>query len=549
MRKKRLQIFLSYCHKDSNEADEIYKYLSSSEEINIIRDIIDLRPFESLDKFMDEIRRADLVIMLISRHYLQSINCMKELIKFRKEDVAFFRHYMDRMIVLFLPDVLVNEHNILTFDGSLHYVTYWLEKKSTADEKVKERIKKYGEDLSLHKFREEVFLYEKIADNLSDFLAVLRNFYFSIPFEFAKKHNYEPVLQKIKEKTSLPILIEARRRVTQLEQSIKVPSINDPKKPEFPPDNPHFPATKTYLIKIPGFGEVLLKDESSNPTGTHKDRMAWEVVVFYKKILSAQSIGQLPIRLPQCSLISSGPAAYAVQTMLRKYLLPDLKVLLDYRTPIEIKQALLSVGCELYGTDLQQQECDSTHTLEMTENIHGLDLTERNLMDPNALIYYDWMSYEILNNNPEYVFMPFGTGDPFNNVLSIATFELLADNPDPRFQGRKKDVLRKCNYLGATTNNPNSKLDKLYSAYRSQLKHIQRNIQKSLALNFCGSRTSIIEVEEEFVDDAIDFASQNGIECEPSGAAGLALFLQLKNTIPKGSRVLIVNTGKLKFMR
>ena len=49
-------------------------------------------------------------------------------------------------------------------------------------------------------------------------------------------------------------------------KSIKVPSENNPNKPEFPPEHPRFPATPTYKIKVPGFSNVWLKDESVNPT-------------------------------------------------------------------------------------------------------------------------------------------------------------------------------------------------------------------------------------------------------------------------------------------
>lgn len=63
------------------------------------------------------------------------------------------------------------------------------------------------------------------------------------------------------------------------EQTLKqiiVASENNPLKPEFPDDNPKFPATPTYKIAVPGFSDVWIKDKSFNPTGTHKDRMAWE---------------------------------------------------------------------------------------------------------------------------------------------------------------------------------------------------------------------------------------------------------------------------------
>ena len=81
------------------------------------------------------------------------------------------------------------------------------------------------------------------------------------------------------------------RREEKILKSIVIRSENDPKKPEFPPENPKFPATPTYRIKIPGFSNVWLKDESKNPTGTHKDRMAWEIVVTYRDFLCAKKRG------------------------------------------------------------------------------------------------------------------------------------------------------------------------------------------------------------------------------------------------------------------
>src|SRR3989338_7193826 len=118
-------------------------------------------------------------------------------------------------------------------------------------------------------------------------------------------------------------------REQKILDSIVVASENDPKKPEFPADDPKFPATPTYRINVPSFRNVWVKDESQNPTGTHKDRMAWEMVVTYRDFLLSKQRGQIKGPLPQMSIISSGSAAVAIQTMLKKYNLPRLKVLVD----------------------------------------------------------------------------------------------------------------------------------------------------------------------------------------------------------------------------
>jgi len=83
------------------------------------------------------------------------------------------------------------------------------------------------------------------------------------------------------------------KKEEQILKSIIIASENDPDKPEFPADNPKFPATPTYKIKVLEFSNVWLKDESHNPTGTHKDRMAWEIVVTYRDFLLAKKRGQI----------------------------------------------------------------------------------------------------------------------------------------------------------------------------------------------------------------------------------------------------------------
>ncbi|MFH1235017.1 MAG: pyridoxal-phosphate dependent enzyme, partial [Candidatus Diapherotrites archaeon] len=138
--------------------------------------------------------------------------------------------------------------------------------------------------------------------------------------------------------------------------SIVVASENNPNRPEFPPCRPKFPATPTYKIEVPGFSDIWLKDESGNPTGTHKDRMAWEMVVTYRDFLLAKKSGQVKGELPALSIISFGSAAIAIQTMLKKYGLPNLKVLLgrNFIKP-DAFDAMQKLGCEIFETDLAKK--------------------------------------------------------------------------------------------------------------------------------------------------------------------------------------------------
>ena len=329
-------------------------------------------------------------------------------------------------------------------------------------------------------------------------------------------------------------------------KSIFVASENNPHKPEFPPDNPKFPATPTFKIEVPGFSDVWLKDESKNPTGTHKDRMAWEMVVTYRDFLLAKKTGQIKGPLPHLSIISFGSAAIAIQTYMKKYNLPALKVLVD-SSIVEPKavKAMKRLGCEIYETDLAKKPLSWEEILIVTHNHNGFDITSNEALDPTTR-YYDWLSYEILNSSPNYCFIPFGTGNLYENVLNINKKEVSTENHDPRFRG-SVEVLRRCNFMGVTSNNPRTKADKLYSPHLPFVHFNEQWIKVYRHAGFCGPLSDVYLIKENYLDKAMEIAESQGVNCEYSGIAGLALMLQMKNKLPKNKKMLIVSTGKTKY--
>ncbi len=329
-------------------------------------------------------------------------------------------------------------------------------------------------------------------------------------------------------------------------QSIIVPSENDPNRPEFPPDNPRFPATPTYKIRVPGFANVWLKDDSINKySGTHKDRLAWEVVILYRHFLLAKKRNGNKGKLPLFSIISSGAAAIAIGRMLQDYNLPKLKALVDVNLRPEICEAIRNSHCEVYKTDLALKPLYSKDILALTKNVGGFDLTSNQGVGLE-IGNYDWMSYEILNNSPEYCFIPFGTGTLFEKILEINKLEVGYNRRDHRFDGNV-DILRNCNFMGATTHNPKTKADKLYAPHLPFPKIDEEWIRFYKKSGFCGNGTGLYVVKEEFLDEAMALAASQNINCEPSGIAGLALMLQLKDKLPRNKKMLIVNTGKAKL--
>ena len=334
-------------------------------------------------------------------------------------------------------------------------------------------------------------------------------------------------------------------REEKILKSIHVGSENDPARPEFPPENPMFPATPTLEIDVPGFSNVWLKDESRNPTGTHKDRMAWEIVVTYRDFLVAKKRGQLVGDLPRMSIISSGSAAVAIQSQLRKYGLPDLKVLVDAGLDPFRVRFMKKLGCEIFETDLGKKPYHWKEILSLTHNPEGFDITSSEALDPTTR-FYDWLSYEIINHSPDYCFIPFGTGNLYENILNITKKEVSASTSDPRFTGDSSRV-RSCNFMGATTNNPKSKADKLYSPHLPFVHFDEQWIRLYRHAGFCGSHSNVHLIKESFLEKAIDIAEKNKVKAEPSGVAGLALMLQLEEKIPVRKKMLVVNTGKTKY--
>ncbi len=331
------------------------------------------------------------------------------------------------------------------------------------------------------------------------------------------------------------------KREQKILESIKIASENNPSRPEFPADDPKFPATPTYRIRVPGFSNVWLKDESFNPTGTHKDRMAWEIIVSYRAFLLAKKNGQIKGNLPHMSIISSGSAATAIQIQLTKYQLPNLKVLMDKDVVQETVKRLKTLGCEVFTRKLRQKSLSWQEILKATKNLKGFDITSNEAIDPTTR-FYDWLSYEVINSSPEYCFIPFGTGNLFENILNITKREITDKQHDPRFDGNIK-TLRNCHFIGATTDNRKSLADKLYSPHLPFTHYDEQWMRFYKYAGFCGSKSNVMVVKEKYLKKALTLAHSQGINCEPSGIAGLALLLQMKSKVPKNAKVLIVNTG------
>lgn len=326
---------------------------------------------------------------------------------------------------------------------------------------------------------------------------------------------------------------------------------DNPQRPEFPINSPRFPATPECELK--GFNCCLIvKDESFNPTGSHKDRWALEKVLRYRRHVEAcwaeaVSSGER-VRLEPMSMISGGSAAFALQSLLRHYGLPPLRVLMDRdRTDMRVVSKLEAGGAQVRLVDLDERFLQPHDVLELTHNGHGFDITTRDILTPDREDHYDWLCCEILLLKPRYIFLPIGTGALFASVLAVLARAFESPVLDPRLQGLTESDLTGIHVLGALPANPKTVMTKLFAPFGPALPSLEAELLRMTAAGIIGTWSAIIPIEDDSALGAADLARRRNIRTEPSGAAGLALFLEKRKSlgIKRTTRVLCINTGWL----
>lgn len=570
-----MHVLLSHSHVDKSHAELVQSHLASDSALEISLEPLDFRPSTSSTSFMDSARDHDAVVQIVSRRLLESRYCMRELLSLLR-DPTERQHYRDHVV----PIVIEDDHFTLTRTASDNLATrsatdnqlieYWRGQASHLEEDLDQTSS--SDSGTLDELRGELVTVRDIAVQVGRFLRlVTEDSAFAVSYSAQIPSRFSDVITHLSSintsnasaaGSSLRLTIPFRRQrqepteppspaaqhLRDLYESISVPSEDDPARPEFPPFSPRFPATPIHEVRIEQLNRtVLIKDESYNFTGSHKDRMAWEIVVFYKQLMEDRVESSQPDRLavPPASIISNGSAALAIQVLFRCFGLPPLKVLIDENaTSTPTREKLERAGCEVFPRDLSARELDSSDVLEMTNNPDGYDFTSRNIVDPRRRTYYDWLAYEILNAGAKHIFIPVGTGDLYVNVLAVLRDELTGASYDSRLEGGSLKLVDRVVY-GATSEDWKTKMDKLYAAYRPTLIEARNFVSEMRERGYCGTNSAIYDVQEASVAEALEIARSHKIQTEHSGIAGLGLLLERMKAdpIPPEDTVLVVNTG------
>ncbi|MEC0300607.1 TIR domain-containing protein [Peribacillus frigoritolerans] len=198
---KTKTVFLSYCHADSDLANIVEKSLNKHDDIIVSRDINKTQYRDDLDEFMKTIRNHDFVVSIVTRKYLESLNCMYEITELMKDP-----NFNDKLLFIIVnkadakyykeQNIYNNfEAGIYDFNKRLSYITYWDDKGKEMEKSLK------SADLPSEMIAE--FALEKrklvsIIPSTSSFMSLLQN-KIGRSFKDIKKNDFKEILDVIKD--------------------------------------------------------------------------------------------------------------------------------------------------------------------------------------------------------------------------------------------------------------------------------------------------------------------------------------------------------------
>ncbi len=157
-RKSKMKtVFVSYCWADQGSAIVLEKALCSL-GLRTVFDVHDLKYKDSIRGFMEQIRSCDFALMVLSKDYVRSLNCMTEAINVF-ENVEF--------VAKVLP-VMVGSPDIFSPEKRLDLVEFWSD--------FAERFRQSSSKLNLSDLGgtvNDLKRIEKIGRKMSEFLDVV----------------------------------------------------------------------------------------------------------------------------------------------------------------------------------------------------------------------------------------------------------------------------------------------------------------------------------------------------------------------------------------
>ncbi len=186
-------VFLSYAW--GGESEEVINQIDRSLQsrgLKITRDKRDLGYKGSIKQFMEQIGRANCVIVVVSDKYLRSPNCMFELV-----EIADNKQFHDRIFPIVLADA-----DIYDPVKRIGYVKHWEEKRAELAEAIKTL-----DPANLQGIRDDMDLYDRIRDKISGLASTLKDMN-TLTSEMHREsdfsHLYNAIEKRMKEVPTTP---------------------------------------------------------------------------------------------------------------------------------------------------------------------------------------------------------------------------------------------------------------------------------------------------------------------------------------------------------
>jgi internalin A len=155
------EIFVSYAWggESSETVDKLEQSLRGK-GIILLRDKNELKYRDAIQDFMKRIGQGKCIVVILSKKYLESKNCMFEL-----TEIAARGDIRDRVFPIILKDA-----NVFDALGRLQYIHYWETKKQELDTHIKQVG---GENLS--GIRNELDQFARVRSTLDGLMDILAN--------------------------------------------------------------------------------------------------------------------------------------------------------------------------------------------------------------------------------------------------------------------------------------------------------------------------------------------------------------------------------------
>ncbi|MCB0214335.1 MAG: toll/interleukin-1 receptor domain-containing protein, partial [Anaerolineae bacterium] len=175
----------SYAWRGESEevVDQLDKAFQDS-GITIIRDKRDLGYRGRITEFMEKIGRGKAVIVVISKKYLESENCMFELVQIAKNN-----QFYDRIFPIVLDDA-----NIYKPIQRLKYVKHWEDQIAELDEGMKS-----VNSANLQGFREAIDQYTEIRAMIADLTNILKDMN-TLTVDMHREADFQQLIEAVRHK-------------------------------------------------------------------------------------------------------------------------------------------------------------------------------------------------------------------------------------------------------------------------------------------------------------------------------------------------------------